>query len=47
MQKLRDDARERGMKDLAMFYGWEAYRTASEGLKDAMGKIGKGCGSKP
>jgi hypothetical protein len=32
MAKLRDDARERGMIDLAIFYGLEATRLSAERL---------------
>ena len=41
MQKLRDDARERGLRELAPFYAREAFRRAAEELRDAVEKLGK------
>ena len=40
MQKLRDDARERGMKDLALHYATEACRMSALRLSEEAEKLG-------
>jgi hypothetical protein len=36
MERLREDAVERGLRDLAIVYGWSAIRIGQEAVAEAM-----------